>query len=245
MRIKFIGTGPGKPMPGRFHSATMIEAGDSLYYIDAGAPICNMLINDGRTPLDVAALFITHCHGDHVDMLPNFIDVCNSYYRKASFTVFIPEREVIENIYTYVESLEHREIDRSRHRFEITRAGKLYEDKNVSVTATPTQHLKDVNRPSFAYSVESEGHRAVFTGDLYMDMLGGELEEIACSQPSDVVILEKAHYRLEQLLPFLDRMSTKQLWFNHVTFGFDELEALDGKYPFKVRVAKDGDEIFI
>lgn len=243
MRIKFIGTSHGVPEVGRFNSAEMIEAGGALYYVDAGAPILNMLINDGRRPEEIAALFITHCHGDHIDMLPHFIDLCNWYYTKADFTAFVPEKNVIENIYAFAESLEANTINRKRIRLEVTQTGMIYEDKNIKVTAIPTFHIK--GRPSFAYHVESEGKRAVFTGDLSWKLSGGELEAIACEKPSDIVIIEKAHYSLDDLLPYLDRMPTKQIWFNHVNSDFDELKVLDGKYPFKVRVANDGDEVFI
>lgn len=245
MRIKFIGTSHGVPEVGRFNSAEMIEAGNSLYYIDAGAPICNMLINDGRHPNEVAAMFMTHCHGDHIDMLPQFIDLCNWYYTDASFTVFMPEEDVIEKLCSFVECLDRIKVDRSRQRFEVTVAGKIYEDKNISVTAIPTFHLCSGGRTSFAYQVDCEGHRVIFTGDLSGGLHGKELDAIACSTPSDVVIIEKAHYSLEALLPYLDRMPTKELWFTHVNSDFEELRALDGKYPFKVKIANDGDEIFL
>ncbi len=245
MRIKFLGTSHGVPEIGRFNSAAMIEVNGAIYYIDAGAPIANMLVNDGRHPSEVRAIFITHCHGDHINMLPHFVDLCHWYYRDASFTAFVPEQNVIENIYTYVEGLKGGKIDRERERLALVAEGVLFEDENIRVTAIPTCHLHRAGRPSFAYHVEAEGHRAVFTGDLSNSLEMGDIETAACSVSSDVVILEKAHYSLSQLEPYLKKMDTKELWFNHVNSSFDELRALDGRYPFRVRIANDGDEIIL
>lgn len=245
MRIKFIGTSHGVPEVGRFNSAAMIEVGGALYYVDAGAPIVNLLINDGRHPSEVKAFFITHCHGDHINMLPHFVDLCNWYYRDARFTAFVPEKNVIENIYTYVEGLKDEKVDREREKLLPVREGVIYEDGNIKVTAVRTYHIHGGARPSFAYHVEAEGHRVVFTGDLSGGLSMGELDDVACTFTSDAVIIEKAHYSLIDLLPYLDRMPTKQLWFTHVNSSFDELEALDGKYPFDVRIAHDNDEILL
>lgn len=245
MKIRFIGTSHGVPEAGRFNSAAMIEVDSSIYYVDAGAPIVNMLVNDRRHPSEVRAIFITHCHGDHINMLPHFVDLCHWYYHDADFTAFVPEANVIENIYTYVESLKGGTIDRSRERLVTVCAGVIFEDDNIRVTAIPTFHLHHMGRPSFAYRIETEGKSVVFTGDLSGGLAMGEIEQVACSIPSDVVILEKAHYILSQLEPYLERMQTKELWFNHVNSSFDELRALDGKYPFRVKIANDNDVIII
>lgn len=245
MKIKFIGTSHGVPEAGRFNSSARVEVENSLYYIDAGAPVVNLLINEGRHPSEVKTFFITHCHGDHINMLPHFVDLCHWYYKDADFTAFVPELDVIENIYSYVESLKEGKIDRDRERLVLATEGALYEDENIKVTAIPTGHLQHAGRPSFAYRIEDDSHSVVFTGDLSGGLSAGELDAIACSAPSDAVIIEKAHYSLDALLPYLDRMPTKELWFTHVNSSFDELRSLDGKYPFRVRIANDGDEIVL
>ncbi|MBR4881739.1 MAG: MBL fold metallo-hydrolase [Clostridia bacterium] len=245
MRIRFLGTSHGVPEAGRFNSSAMIEVGSAVYYVDAGAPIVNMLVNDKRHPSEVRAIFITHCHGDHINMLPHFVDLCHWYYLDADFTAFVPETNVIENIYTYVESLKGGTVDRERERLVRTVEGVIFEDENIRVTAIPTCHLHYAGRPSFAYRIEADGKSVVFTGDLSGGLVMDELDRVACSFPSDVVILEKAHYSLSALLPYLERMQTKELWFNHVNSSFDELLELDGKYPFRVKIANDNDEIIV
>jgi len=245
MKIKFVGTSHGVPEPGRFNSAAMIEVNSAIYYIDAGAPIINMLVNDRRHPSEVRAMFITHCHGDHINMLPHFVDLCHWYYRDASFTAFVPEKNVIENIYTYVEALKGGTVNRERERLIPTTSGVIFEDENIKVTAIATYHLHHCGRPSFAYRIESEGKSVVFTGDLSAGLEMGELYEVACKEPSDIIILEKAHYSLCHLEPYLEKMQTKELWFNHVNSNFDELRELDGKYSFRVKIANDGDVIIL
>ena len=64
MRITFLGTSHGIPEKDRFCSCTMIEVGENLYFIDAGAPIVDLIIRSGRKVEAAKALFTTHCHSE-------------------------------------------------------------------------------------------------------------------------------------------------------------------------------------
>ena len=43
MKITFLGTSHGVPAKDRFCSSIMLESGGSFYFIDAGAPVMDLL----------------------------------------------------------------------------------------------------------------------------------------------------------------------------------------------------------
>ena len=69
MKIAFLGTGHGIATPERSCSAALIEVGDALYYVDAGAPIYERTEALGFDATKVRAVFTTHVHTDHTNGL--------------------------------------------------------------------------------------------------------------------------------------------------------------------------------
>ena len=63
MKITFLGTSHGVPAANRFCSSYMIEAGNAVYLVDAGAPVADLVLRQGREITDVRAIFTTHIHG--------------------------------------------------------------------------------------------------------------------------------------------------------------------------------------
>ena len=82
MKITFIGTSHGVPAADRYCSCTMIESGNSVYFIDGGAPMIDELLRHGRHPDEVRAVFNTHVHGDHTAGIYHFADLVDWYYKK-------------------------------------------------------------------------------------------------------------------------------------------------------------------
>ena len=67
---------PGK---NRFSSSVMVEIGEKIYIVDAGAPVSEMLFQRGISFDKVKTIFITHCHSDHVNGLPFFASLADSH----------------------------------------------------------------------------------------------------------------------------------------------------------------------
>ena len=78
MKITFIGTSHGKPEKNRFCSCTVITVGGKHYVIDAGAPIMDLFQRYELAFEDIAGIFITHSHIDHVAGLAAFTVAMNS-----------------------------------------------------------------------------------------------------------------------------------------------------------------------
>ena len=247
MKISFLGTSHGVPEKDRFCSCTMIEVGENLYFIDAGAPVVDLIIRSGRKVESSRAMFTTHCHSDHTNGIVGFADILNWYYKKASVDIYMTEEKHAEATVNLVEASSHLALDRERVRFKVIDEGFVYDDGNIKVTAFPTEHLNrgTFRYPSFGYIVEADGKRAVFSGDLSNKLKYEDFPKIALEEDVDLLVCEMAHFKIADIAPYLEKCKTKKLLFNHVgyTESFESLKALDGKYPYPVGLALDGDTV--
>ena len=50
MKITFVGTSHGVPFADRYCTCTMIESGNSVYFIDAGRNIIDSVLRYGKSP---------------------------------------------------------------------------------------------------------------------------------------------------------------------------------------------------
>ena len=80
---------PGK---NRFSSSVMVEIGEKIYIVDAGAPVSEMLFQRGISFDKVKTIFITHCHSGHVNGLPFFASLADSHVFPDCHTgIYIPD----------------------------------------------------------------------------------------------------------------------------------------------------------
>lgn len=246
MKITFLGCSHGVPEADRFCSCAMIEVGGRIYFIDAGAPMAELMRRYGRNVEDTKAIFTTHAHGDHIHGIIGFADLASWFFKKTSTDIYMTEKKPAEAIVDYIESLGTK-FDRERIRFSVIDEGFVYDDGVIKVTAFPTGHLRTKNghRPSFGYVVEADGKRVAFSGDLSIHLRDSDFPQIALEEEIDAVICELAHFTVEEVVPFLEKCKAKEVWFNHIgyTSPLEQIEALNGKYSFPVKIAHDGDEI--
>jgi ribonuclease Z len=235
------------PEKDRFCSSTLIEAGGKLYFIDAGAPIADLLRRQEKSFEDVKAIFTTHAHSDHVNGIIGFADLANWFFKNTSVDIFMTEEGTANAIINYIKEVTHGGFDTERIRFKIIDENFVYEDENIKVTAFPTEHLNrnGVRYPSFGYLVEADGKRVVFSGDMSIHLKHGDFPKIALEEEVDLLICEMAHFKIPALAPYLEKCKTKELMFNHIGYmeTFEAIEGLNGKYPFPVKIARDGDQI--
>ena len=151
MKITFFGSSHGIPEPHRRCSCTLIEIGDSRYFIDMGMMPIEELVNRGIAVDSVKAVFITHMHGDHTNGLISFVDLCSWVYKTAEPKIFLPKLKGKEIIYNWLETTgtKAREFE-----FAEVSEGVIFDDGVLKVTAVRTKHC-DV---SFAFVLEAEGN---------------------------------------------------------------------------------------
>ena len=241
MKVTFFGSSHGFPEPNRKCSCILLEAGDRKYLIDAGTNPMDPLTDRGYTPDVITAIFITHMHGDHTHGLIPFLDLCSWYYKTANPVTYLPDlraREAIDNWMDITGTHLRPEL-----LFRAVEEGLFYDDGVIRVTALRTGHTDQ----SFAFIVEAEGKKVLFTGD--MKVYTGVEEDYARfvkGQTFDLVVAEGAHFSALLYEPFIRSDPPKRFCMNHYSIIMaDTVYALRTKVkdllPFYL--ATDGLEI--
>jgi len=186
MKITFIGSSHGVPEPNRKCACTMITIQDRIYFVDMGCPGIDALTCRGLHVNDVKGIFITHMHGDHTNGLISYLDLISWYYKEANPTVILPNIQSVSAIETwiYATGSKPRALN-----YQETKAGVIYNDGVLKVTAIPTQHCEK----SYALLLEAQGKRVLFTGDLCHKGPQVDFPDLS-DAPADLVICEAAHF---------------------------------------------------
>lgn len=247
MKITFLGTSHGVPSVERFCSCTMLEVGGVVYFIDCGAPLVDILIRRGIDLNRVRAIFTTHMHGDHVNGLTAFADLCNWHFKDTSFDVYLTDERGLKLFPEMIEAVECAKLDAERIRFKLMTPDFIYSDENIRVTPIPTKHLAHAGRPSYAYLIEAEGKRIVFTGDMSQQLKLADFPEYPLGNSVDLVISEMAHFDVCDIQPYLERCKAARVLFNHVYTldKLDRINALDGKFGYPIHTIDDGEEVIL
>ena len=252
MKITFLGTSHGTPSAERFCSCVMIEVGESIYIVDAGAPLIDLLLRFGRDPERVRCIFVSHTHGDHIDGIPRFISLMDSRSQYGGVDVYLPEQKVLEAIETFVDVAAGRPMKKQNVRMHTFEADFLYEDENIRLRVIPTGHLSGrrdtYDRPSYAMVIEAEGKRVIYTGDLSTNLRCDDFPTVATEEPSTLLICEMAHFEMHHIKPYIERCRTEKLCFTHVSGREGRMQSIvDVKddFAFPVLIVRDGDEIVL
>ncbi len=245
MRIKFLGTSHGYASAERYCSCTMIETGGSIYYIDAGAPVYPLTLRDGRSMKDVRALFNTHFHRDHIAGAAELLESIDWFERECRIQVLLPEENGKQGLLGFLSALKGAPFENERITISVYSSGRIYSDENITVTAFPTKHIAYQNRPSYAFLLEAEGRRVLFTGDMSVRLEGDDFPAAAWEAENDLIVCEMAHFTAEQALPYLKKCRTAQLAFVHV-YPLEKYEQI-ARLPLSCSVLcpADGDEILL
>ena len=247
MKITFLGSSHGIPSAERFCTCMMIEVNEKLYFIDAGAPVADLVLRYGKHPNDIKAVFCTHHHGDHTDGLLNLTDLCGWAFRETSFDIFVTKAEQAEVLKACV-AIASRPVDTDRLRYHTASEGTVFEDENVKITYFRTRHCEPF--PSYAILVEAEGKKALFSGDLSNMLDKNDFPVYPMENETDLVVCEMAHFGREQIEPYMAQLKTGKMLFNHVNYWkdvdkFADIKDMDasGKYAFRISAAEDGEII--
>ena len=245
MKITFLGTSHGYAEKNRFCSGTLIEVGGHSYLIDAGAPIEGQMVNMDKPYSDLRGVFITHMHTDHVAELPAVVEPLMRFRYNDQVTCFMPEKEGLDAFDVWMKAL-HVDVEKMHQivTFGVTKAGVIFENEDVKVTAIPTSHLQhlDPPAPAWSYQVEAEGKKVFFSGDMSHNF--PEFSKNVAEGGYDLVICEMAHSDLEVVQDILKAAPTRRMIINHYHMPrLVNYEKILPTFPFEVHLAVDGEVI--
>ncbi len=241
MKITFLGSSHGVPEPNRNCSCAMIEIGDNRYFIDMGKdPMTDIVTRS--LPIDsIKGIFITHMHEDHTFGLLHFIGLATWRYKTADPVIYLP-CDIQDAKRTFNSWLElNAEVPREFRYFEV-KEGVIFEDESIKITAYLTKHKSK----SFAFLVEAEGKRVLFSGDLSKDPRV-DFPMKAIEEEVDLAICEVAHFNPEVYLEIFGGKNTvKRLCFNHYSNRYMEyIFKVIPQLEMPVFLANDGMEIVL
>ena len=245
MKITFLGTSHGVPSDSRYCTSTMIEIGETIYLIDAGAPVVDLLLRLGKKIENIRAVFTTHKHGDHINGLLSLCDLSNWYYRNASFSVTLTDSRVAERLAAVIEITSSAPLNTERIKFVTADENYRYQDENIKITYLPTNHVNSEHGRSYAILVECDGKKVLFTGDLSGELKSEDFPKIASEEKLDLIICEFAHFAFKHIAPYIASCKTDRFLFTHVwpLSKLDEMNARAGEFSCQLSAPSDGDVI--
>ena len=248
MKIKFWGTAAGLAEKGRYCTSVLIETSGNYYILDFGAPVEYLIKNDGIDMSKIKAGFITHMHTDHAASLTSFAklyaEFTNFIYAPASVDIFMPSG--IDAFKSWLDALNLSMSDR----MTITKIneGTFYDDGNLKVSAIPTDHMKAIGQPTYAFVFEAEGKKVLFTGDL-----AGDFHDFPIGEHYDLIVCELAHGDVKSVERCVRESDCERVIFYHMStdpfvlekLGVDRTQTLKDaskNFDFSSEFAYDGYE---
>ena len=177
-RVVMLGTGTPLPDPTRSGPSTAIVVGTKAYIIDAGTGTVRRAAAardkgvQALEPTNLKIVFLTHLHSDHTLGLPDLILTPWTMGRTEPLELYGPPgtRAMVNHILqafavdieTRTEGLEHSNKTGYKVNVHEIKAGVVYKDGGVTVTAFPLKHGA---LAAFGYRFQTPDRTIVLSGD--------------------------------------------------------------------------------
>ena len=252
MRITFLGTCSGtEPVRDYRHVSFTIRHNDKIFFFDAGEGCSYTAHLIGIDLLSTRAVFITHCHMDHIGGLENLLWNIRKLDGTAGadpppmtgreVKVFIPDDVSREGVSKVLSATEGGFKTEFGIRMSLPEDGTIFEEDGFKVSALHNDHLgrdEKGRHLSFSYSIEAGGRTIVYSGDV-KDVR--ELKPLLAN--CSLLLMETGHHRVEDVCSYLKETApgVKKLGFIH--HGRAILASPEGE----LKKAKDilGENVFL
>jgi ribonuclease Z len=202
MRVIPLGTSSGKPTLRRNVSALAVAREGEWLLFDCGEGTQTQIIRAGLNPSRLAAIFITHLHGDHFNGLPGFLSTMGMDRRERELTLIAPT-----GIREYLDTLARLKILFINYPLQVREFNKdelppgrltpVYETGEYLVSSCPLDHrifalgyrVDEKPRPG-RFNVERARELDIPVGPMFRRLQAGEEVQLANGtivRPSDVL----------------------------------------------------------
>ena len=281
-RVVLLGTGNPAADPDRSGPATAVVVNDTPYLVDFGPGVIRRakaaVIDRGIAALEppnIRVAFATHLHSDHTVGFADLIfspwtlgrrvpiDVYGPAGIKAMASHIIEAYRVDIDTRTNADGNQHEFPDGHKVNAHEIRAGVVFKDANVTVTAFATKHAME----SYGYRFDTPDRRIVISGDTNptqatIDACSGcdvlihevnTLESLARRDARFQAFAAKYHTSTEQLAELAAKARPKLLVLYHHSIAFrpgitptssmpDQLQReISAKYPGQFVIGRDLD----
>lgn len=195
------------------------------------------------TEYELRGIFISHTHNDHIADVPGILKHYSKRRQNMDMSVFIPDESIIRPMLEWAQAMSRDKIS-EQISVNVTHVGEIYRDENITVRAIRTAHTDF----SYAYDIEAEGKKILFTNDLTRNC--EDYPQVALEQEYDLLMTELTHHRITGAMEKLLATKTKFMLFSHVFdlyhgSGLESAKEQLDKLPFPYAIAYDGDEFVI
>ncbi len=208
MRLRFIGCGDAFGSGGRFNTCFLVERDDASFLIDCGASSMIAMRQHGVDPNSIAAIFISHLHGDHFGGLPFFILDAQFYSRRLSPLTLVGPPGFQSRLRQAMELFFPGSADAAR-KFEIVvreiAPGTTTSFDDVTVQALEVRHA--CGAPALALRFDCDGRTIAYSGDSeWTDAL------IDIGRDADLFIVEALSFekRISQHLDYASLLANEE-----------------------------------
>jgi ribonuclease Z len=199
MKITFLGTSHGVPAADRYCTSIMVESGENVYILDAGAPVINLLLQRGIDLKRLKAVFISHAHMDHVAGLPDLACLMSWYFTDTAADFLLPDGEYIDMLKKYIVAADGTVVDEKRVRMSVIDVTNIYDDGCIKVEYVPTKHMPG-DKPSFAFLLteKATGKKLFFSGDFSNRLKKDDFPELLSKERSQSSVVQSSKIRFLQ-----------------------------------------------
>jgi ribonuclease BN (tRNA processing enzyme) len=210
-KVVLLGTGTPVPDPDRSGPATAIVVDDSAYLVDFGPGVvrrAKAAVLDRHIaalePANLKVVFVTHLHSDHTAGYPDLILTGWTAGRRMPLEVYGPAGlqsmtdHILQAYRIDIETRTNSEGDQhgNAEGFKVNaheiKAGVIYKDAKVKVTAFATKHAME----SYGYRFDTPDRSVVISGDT-----NPTEETVKACQGCDVLIHEARSMEFFDKLP--------------------------------------------
>lgn len=227
----------------------MLEIQGRLYVIDAGAPVVDIFAQTDRRVEDIKGVFLSHFHFDHCVGVLQLIDLAINYYRRSEFNLYTPQQHEVQAIKGMIVA-SGAQCESERVKLLTYNESFVFDDGYVRLVPIQTHHT--CNNPgsiikSYAFYVEAEGRRVLFTNDISMHLMGDDFPKIAYEGHFDLVVTEGAHVTVAELENVVRGIDMEILAVTHVNMetNYEDLKVMQERADYRMILPEDGTEIEI